>query len=79
VKVFRCFVAGCLVFGVKFVAEGFCFGIHCRDYVARLVMFKYIMEVSEKSEEGADIFSPRICKRSVYKSKIAAENESVAV
>jgi hypothetical protein len=37
------------------------------------------MKISEKSEEGRNIFSLLVCKGAADKCKIAAENEAVAV
>ena len=42
-------------------------------------MLKYIMEVSEKSKEGRNIFTAWISKRTADKRKITAENQAVAV
>ena len=42
-------------------------------------MLKYIMEVSEKAEEGRNIFAALVCKWAADESKVAAENQSVAV
>jgi len=61
------------------VAEGFCLGIHCRKNIVGLVMLENPVEVTEKAEEGAYIFSFGIGKGAAYKCKITAENESVAV
>ena len=52
VQVFRSFRAVGLILVVHFVTEGFCFTIHSGYYVAWLVMLEYIMEVSEKAEDG---------------------------
>lgn len=37
------------------------------------------MKVSEKAEEGRNVFAAWICERTVYECKIAAENQAVAV
>ena len=47
--------------------------------MAWFVMLQDVMKISEKTEEGTDVFPFCICERSVYKCEIAAENESVAV
>jgi len=52
VKIFRSFRAVSLVLVVHFVTEGFCFTIHSGYNIAGFVMLKYIMEVSEKAEDG---------------------------
>ena len=69
----------CLVLVVHFVTEGFCFAVHGGYEVAWFVMFKNIMKVSEKAENGRNIFATRVCKGAADKSKVAAENQSVAV
>ena len=61
------------------MAEGFCFTIHSGYDAAGFIMLKNIMEVSEKAEEGRNIFTALVCKRATYESIITAENQSVAV
>ena len=42
-------------------------------------MLKDVVKVAEKSEQRAYVFPPLVCKRAVYESEIAPENESVGV
>ena len=73
-QVFRSFRAVCLVLVVHFVTEGFCFAVHGGNYATRFIMLKYVMEVSEKAEEGRNVFATRVCKGAADESKITAEN-----
>ena len=56
------------------MTEGFCFRIHGCNYVAWLVMLEYIMEVSEKAEEGRNVFAALVCEGAADEGKVAAEN-----
>ena len=78
-QIFRRFLAVGLVFGIKFVTEGFCFRIHDDNQLFATEFFDKRKERVEESEDNVAVFPFGSHQRRADERKISAVNQTVAV